>query len=75
MSNCWEGFASREEEERENDWVPPSDLTDGDMEWAPNPVDKPEPWKAEEWPKDLAGPEYWLWRRLLEEDDDLDPEQ
>ena len=73
MSNCWEGFASREEEERENDWIAPSDLTDGDLPWAPNPVEKPQPYldRGPEWvaPTDGEDPLYDLLKRDADDED------
>jgi hypothetical protein len=50
--------------------------TEGDLPWeaaAPGwqPAE-PEGWRGEvhleEWPEDLAGPEYWLYKRMREEE-------
>jgi hypothetical protein len=50
--------------------------TDGDLPWASDEPgrDAPEdePWRGEvhvaEWPEDLAGPEYWLYKQMGEEE-------
>ncbi len=67
------GYPDQPEDEVEQRWVDPSDVTDGDMPWAPNPVEKPQPW--EDWPEEMAGPEYWLYKRQERRDNDTDPEQ
>lgn len=36
-------------------WEPPEELN-----WEPPPDDTP---PLEDWPEDLAGPEYWLYKR------------
>lgn len=70
------GIPDREEDERENDWVPPSDLTEGDMPWSPNPVERPQPWlerAAPEWVEPAEGDDPLY--DLLKRDADTDPEQ
>lgn len=51
--------------------------TDGDLPWVTDdpgwePPD-PEAWRGAahlgEWPEELAGPEYWLYKKLGEEND------
>ena len=66
------GYPDRPEDEREGDWRDPSELTDGDMPWAPNPVDKPEPWKRDGWRTHPMGPEERFYREMLEAEDEDD---
>jgi hypothetical protein len=50
--------------------------TDGDLPWATNGTDGESPandtWRGdlhfEHWPEELAGPEYWLYKRLGEDE-------
>ncbi|HTC24941.1 MAG TPA: hypothetical protein VK688_11285 [Gemmatimonadales bacterium] len=51
--------------------------TEGDLPWAPEEAGweapDPEAWRGEvhhgEWPEELAGPEYWLYKKLGEEEE------
>ncbi|HTK43157.1 MAG TPA: hypothetical protein VL287_16335 [Gemmatimonadales bacterium] len=50
--------------------------TDGDLPWASEDPEweapDPEAWRGtvhlQEWPEDLAGPEYWLYKKQGEEE-------
>jgi hypothetical protein len=50
--------------------------TDGDLPWATNGIDGESPatdaWRGDlhfdQWPEELAGPEYWLYKRLGEDE-------
>jgi hypothetical protein len=51
--------------------------TEGDLPWASEEAGweapDPEAWRGEvhqgEWPEELAGPEYWLYKKLGEEEE------
>jgi hypothetical protein len=51
--------------------------SDGDLPWASDEsaweAPDPEAWRGathlQEWPEDLAGPEYWLYKKLGEEEE------
>jgi hypothetical protein len=56
--SCWDGMPppSRDEDEYR-------DSDDADESWRGDQ-------HLEDWPESLAGPEYWLYRKMDEEDDD-----
>ena len=70
--SCWDGSFERPEEERENDWIPPSEKD----EYEPA---NPDGWRGDEhmedWPLGLAGPEYWLYLKRLEDGEEGGDEQ
>jgi hypothetical protein len=51
--------------------------TEGDLPWGSEEAEweapDPEAWRGEvhqgEWPEELAGPEYWLYKKLGEEEE------
>ena len=51
--------------------------TEGDLPWISEEAEweapDPEAWRGEvhqgEWPEELAGPEYWLYKKLGEEEE------
>jgi hypothetical protein len=60
------GFNPRPEDEREQEsW---HDSDDGDMPWAPNPVEAPLPWKPHNW---TGTPEEQMHRDKLDDDFDI----
>jgi hypothetical protein len=64
----WDGSPIQPEDERENAWEDPND---GDLPWEPPRTAKPgERWEPQDWPEDDAGPEYRLYKKQQEEEDD-----
>lgn len=60
------GFNFSPEDEREDTpWE-----TEGDCPFLPDAND--DTWDADEWPEDMAGPEYWFWLKHLREEGDDD---
>ena len=61
------------------DWEDPDWEGDGDLPFIPDGLhDEEAPWRGLEhpnWPIEMAGPEYEMWRRILEgEEGDDDPD-
>jgi hypothetical protein len=59
----------------EDEWFPWE--SDGDLPWASDEAEweapDPEAWRGavhhREWPEELAGPEYWLYKKLGDEEE------
>jgi len=60
--SCWDGFSppGRHEDGDGDDWVDSDDLEDDHAPWRGDQ-------HLDDWPENLAGPEYWLYRSEVDE--------